>query len=121
MYQQSDVIGEVRKPHSRNDRRYKYTMSATGPKVQSEVLSKEVVIEKLQVLLRDLLKLEDIRSLTPDTRLQEDLGIGSLDAVDLVMAVEDTFSIKARSLNIAEVNTIGDMAGQILERLQAAA
>jgi acyl carrier protein len=90
-------------------------MSTANLEVNGQVLSKEAILEKLQTLLKDLLKLEDTRLLTPETRLQEELGIGSLDMVDVVIAIEDAFSIKLRSsTNFEHVKTIEDVADLIL-------
>lgn len=93
-------------------------MSSLNPEVRNQVWSREDVIEELQALLEGILRLGDLQSLTPDARLQEDLGIGSLDVLDLVMAVEKRFSIKLRSVNFMEIDTIEKIADLILEQME---
>jgi acyl carrier protein len=96
-------------------------MSPRWQDTQSPVLSKEGIVTKLQDLLKDILQLEDAGSLTPATRFQEDLGIASIDMVDMVIAIEDTFAIKFRDIELlAELPTLGDAAVLILERLHTA-
>lgn len=96
-------------------------MSSTGLSLQSQgTLTQEAVLEKLQGLLKDLLKLENTALLTPRTRLNEDLNIDSLGMVDLVIFVEEAFSVKFRSANFAKVKTLGDVADLILERSRPA-
>ncbi len=96
-------------------------MSPRRQEAQNQVVSKEGIVEKLQDLLKDLLQLEDTGSLTPATRFQDDLGIASIDMVDMVIAIEDTFAIKFRDMELlAELPTLGDAADLILERLRTA-
>lgn len=97
-------------------------MSFENTETQNHMLSKEAVTEKLQMLLKDLLKLEDTQLITLDTHLQEELGIESLEMVDMIIAVENAFSIKfPSSTNYEKVRTLGDVANLILERLQVSA
>ena len=92
-------------------------MSAQDPEVGNQVLTKEAVVEKLQGLLKEILKLENADSITQGSRLREDLSIESLDMVDLVIATEEAFSVKFRSANFfEEVKTVGDVADLILKR-----
>ncbi|MBI4714901.1 MAG: acyl carrier protein [Nitrospirae bacterium] len=73
-------------------------MSSPGVVVQTQgSLTREAVLERLGGLLKDLLKLENTALLTPQARLNEDLNIDSLGMVDLVIFVEEAFSVKFRS------------------------
>jgi acyl carrier protein len=45
--------------------------------------------------------------LTADTRLVEDLNIDSLDAVELVMRLEDTFQFKITDEEAQRLKTVG--------------
>jgi acyl carrier protein len=83
---------------------------------QNQTLSKEEVFENLQTLLRDILNPEDIESLTLDTRLQEDLGIKSLDTVEMIIVIEKAFSIRLDSVDFTKVSTVEDLINLILEQ-----
>lgn len=45
--------------------------------------------------------------ITPETRILEDLGADSLDLVELVMALEETYNIVITAENGAELKTVG--------------
>ena len=51
-----------------------------------------MVFEKLKEILAEQLDV-DADSITKDSMLIEDLGADSLDAIDIVMSVEDEFKI----------------------------
>lgn len=65
----------------------------------------EIVAEVLDV---------DVETLTPETDFVKDLMADSLDRVEIMMRLEDDFSISIPDDVAAEINTIGD----IVERLQ---
>lgn len=52
-----------------------------------------MVFEKLKEILAEQLDV-DADSITKDSMLIEDLGADSLDAIDIVMSVEDEFKIE---------------------------
>ena len=56
----------------------------------------------------------DVETLTPETDFVKDLMADSLDRVEIMMRLEDEFSISIPDDVAAEINTIGD----IVERLQ---
>lgn len=52
----------------------------------------------------------DLGSMTPETTLFEDLGLDSLDVVDLVIVLETAFGIKIREEEaIRKIRTLGDI------------
>ena len=51
-----------------------------------------MVFDKLQALLAEQFEV-DAESITADTDIVEDLGADSLDLVDMLMSLEDEFSI----------------------------
>ena len=46
---------------------------------------------------------------TPEANLRDDLGIDSLDAVELVMELEDTFSVKIEDSEAQNFVTVKDI------------
>lgn len=71
-----------------------------------------MVFEKLKEILAEQLDV-DADSITKDSMLIEDLGADSLDAIDIVMSVEDEFKIKVPDEIIEKIETVGDMLNYI--------
>lgn len=52
----------------------------------------------------------DLSEMVPEARFDEDLNLDSLDAVDMVIVLEQTFGIKLRdSQAIKEIRTLDDL------------
>ena len=66
------------------------------------------MLEKMQEMLAEQLNC-DAETITPDTSFKDDLGADSLDLFELVMALEDEYSIEITSEDLAELNTVGDV------------
>ena len=57
----------------------------------------------------------DSEELTPEATLYDDLGLDSLDAVDLVVALEKSFGVKlANEEAVKAVRTMGDLFDLII-------
>jgi acyl carrier protein len=61
---------------------------------------RDVVIKKFKV---------QPENVTVATRLREDLNVDSLDAVELIMELEDTFNVKISDDEAQKLKTIGDI------------
>lgn len=67
-----------------------------------------MVLEKIKAILAEQLDIdEDI--ITSDSLLVEDLGADSLDAIDIVMSVEDEFSIEVPDEIVEKIESVGDI------------
>ncbi len=53
-----------------------------------------MVFEKVKEIIGNVLSNVDVEKITMDTHLVDDLGADSLDAVELIMALEDEFGIE---------------------------
>ena len=71
-----------------------------------------MVFEKLKEILAEQLDV-DANSITQDSMLIEDLGADSLDAIDIVMSIEDEFKIEVPDEIIEKIETVGDMLNYI--------
>ena len=71
-----------------------------------------MVFEKLKEILAEQLDV-DADSINKDSMLIEDLGADSLDAIDIVMSVEDEFKIEVPDEIIEKIETVGDMLNYI--------
>ena len=71
-----------------------------------------MVFEKIQRILCDQLDLDESR-VTMDSDIVEDLEADSLDVVDLVMTIEDEFSLEVPDDQIENFRNVGDVVRYI--------
>ena len=69
---------------------------------------KEIIVKELKV---------EAEKVTADARLKDDLGADSLDAVEIVMDIEDAFGIEIDDSEAENVATVGDLV-KAIEQLQ---
>lgn len=76
-----------------------------------------MVFEKLQKLIAEQFSI-DADSITMDTNFMEDLDADSIDIMELLMAVEETFDLDEIEENALEsLKTVGDVVGYISEHI----
>ncbi len=77
---------------------------------------KFVVFEKVRAILCNQFDVgED--EITSSTRFSEDLGADSLDAVDMLMSLEDEFDVEIPDEEIENIHTVGEIVSYIEEHL----
>jgi acyl carrier protein len=54
--------------------------------------------------------------LSADTRLQEDVGLGSLEAIELLVAIEDRFGVVINDEEARTIATVGHLASIVSTR-----
>ena len=67
-----------------------------------------MIFDKIKEILADQLDIEE-NAITPDSLLVEDLGADSLDAIDIVMSVEDEFGIEVPDEIIEKIESVSDI------------
>ena len=67
----------------------------------------EEIKDKVTTFLVDELEIEESK-IADDARLKEDLGIDSLEVVDVVVLVEDSFGYKMKPEDFKELKTLED-------------
>ena len=77
-------------------------MSATEDRVA------EIIVEQLGITREEIV---------PEASFIDDLGADSLDIVELVMAMEETFDIEIPDDDAEKIQTIGDAFSYVKERL----
>lgn len=77
-------------------------------------MEKAEIEEKVRMFLIDDLEIEEDK-IFPDSRLKEDMGIDSLDYVDIVAVVLSTFGIRLNLETMKEVKTLS----QFIDHLDA--
>jgi len=74
--------------------------------------------EKVNQVLADEFEL-DLDKLIPEATLYEDLGMDSLDAVDMVVAFEKQFEIKiGKDPVIVKIKTLGELQDYVIEKVK---
>lgn len=67
---------------------------------------KDIIIDQLQVEESDV---------AMDTNLMKDLSADSLDAVEIIMAIEDEFGIEIPDEDAENIQTVGDLVKYVEE------
>ncbi|MFZ9704347.1 MAG: acyl carrier protein [Bacilli bacterium] len=67
-----------------------------------------MVLEKIREVVAKKFKVQP-QNVNESTRLREDLNVDSLDAVELIMELEDTFNVKIADDEAQKLKTIGDI------------
>ncbi len=75
-------------------------------------MKREEIEEKVKNFLIDDLEVDEA-VITPDAKLKDDLGIDSLDFVDIVVIVERNFGFKIKPEEMAGVVTRSDFCDYI--------
>jgi len=71
-----------------------------------------MIFEKVKQIISDELGFE-IEKITLETNIQDDLGADSLDAVELIMSIEDEFDIMIPDEAAMEVKTVKELVALI--------
>lgn len=58
----------------------------------------------------------ELEALTRDTNLQEDLGLDSMQAVTLIMDMEEEFDITVDDDEVAGLTTIGELVDLVINK-----
>ncbi len=76
-----------------------------------------MILEKLKGLIAEQLGV-DADSITMDTHFEDDLGVDSLDIVELTMAMEAEFNLEEITEEaLAQVVTVGDLVRHLQTQL----
>ena len=67
------------------------------------------MFEKIRSIISEQLSIDDVDTITLDTSLTEDLEADSLDAVEVIMALEDEFGIEIPDEEAEHFKTISDI------------
>lgn len=74
-----------------------------------------MVFDKVKEIIIDQLGLDEDIEITPETSLINDLDADSLDAVEIIMAIEDEFEVEIPD-DVAEgFKNIGDISSYVEE------
>lgn len=80
------------------------------------MMQNEEIIRKINLLLIEEIEIEETQ-ITPAADLKKDLGIDSLDFVDLFVIIENNFGFKMKAEEMADVRTLQDFYSYIIKRI----
>ncbi|MCR5279064.1 MAG: acyl carrier protein [Lachnospiraceae bacterium] len=66
------------------------------------------MLDKVIDIIRNQLGLEDAE-IDEDTNFKDDLGVDSLDLLELVMAFEEEYNIELNPEELEDIQTVGDV------------
>jgi acyl carrier protein len=79
-------------------------------------MDKEEIIKKINAFLIEEFELDE-NQLVPDAQLKNDLGIDSLDFVDIIVIIERNFGFKVKGEEMINVKTLREFYDYITERV----
>ena len=71
-----------------------------------------MVLDKIKEILAEQLSV-DPDKITMNSLLEEDLDADSLDAIDIVMSIEDEFQVEVPDEVIADMKSVGDIVNYV--------
>ncbi len=80
-------------------------------------MTREEIENKVRAFLIDELEIEE-EKIFPEARLKDDIGIDSLDFVDIVVIVEKTFGFKIKPEEMQGVDTYAKFCDYIESKLK---
>lgn len=79
-------------------------------------MSKEEIIAKVNGFLVDEFEI-DAALLADNANLKKDLGIDSLDIVDIIVLIDKEFGVKVKSEELGRLTTLGSLYDFIEEKI----
>lgn len=80
-------------------------------------MQEEEIIKKINNLLVTEIEIDE-EQISPGAELKKDLGVDSLDFVDLFVIIENHFGFKMKAEEMTGVTTLRDFYDYILTRVQ---
>lgn len=92
--------------------------TADIPAPNPKILSKKEIFLKIRSLLVQEFKLANEKIIKPESRFNEDLKLDSVDAIRVIMALEDGFGIEIPDSDAAGVLTVAQAADYVRNKLR---
>src|ERR1700722_15404393 len=107
----------------RNERLPANSVSATGTKLERRHAVEAQALASVRQLLVELggtRGLEELEGRGPSAHLERELGLGSLERVELMLRLGDACGVRLRDRVVAEADTVQDLIDAILAQESAA-
>ena len=79
-------------------------------------MQNEEIIKKINQLLIDEIEIDEER-ISPSADLKKDLGIDSLDFVDLFVIIENNFGFKMKAEEMTDIKKLDDFYAYVIRRV----
>jgi acyl carrier protein len=79
-------------------------------------MQNEDIIKKINKLLIEEIEIEE-NQISPSADLKKDLGIDSLDFVDLFVIIENNFGFKMKAEEMANIKKLDDFYNYVIRRV----
>lgn len=76
-----------------------------------------MVFDKIKDIIVEQLDVEE-DAVTMEASITEDLGADSLDVVDLVMSIEESFDVEVPDEEVENIKTVGDIVKYIENKVE---
>ncbi|WP_289148503.1 acyl carrier protein [uncultured Ruminococcus sp.] len=76
-----------------------------------------MVFDKIKDIIVEQLDVEE-DAVTMEASIAEDLGADSLDVVDLVMSIEESFDVEIPDEEVENIKTVGDIVKYIENKVE---
>ena len=76
-----------------------------------------MVFDKIKDIIVEQLDVEE-DAVTMEASITEDLGADSLDVVDLVMSIEESFDVEIPDVEVENIKTVGDIVKYIENKVE---
>lgn len=73
------------------------------------------MLEKMKEIIAEQLSVEE-DSITEESKFKEDLNADSLDLFELVMALEDEYSVEIPSEDLEKLTSVGEVMNYLKEK-----
>lgn len=80
-------------------------------------MERDSIIQQVNQFLIEDIEIEE-ELIEPDATLTKDLGIDSLDVVDIIVIIEQVFGVKIKGEEMKEVKTLGNFYDFIEEKIK---
>lgn len=73
------------------------------------------MLEKMKEIIADQLSV-DVDNITEESKFKEDLGADSLDLFELVMALEDEYSVEIPAEDLEKLTSVGEVIAYLKDK-----
>ncbi|MFS8540737.1 MAG: acyl carrier protein [Tissierellales bacterium] len=74
--------------------------------------------EKIRDIIASTLEIDEVETITMETSIMNDLEADSLDAVEIMMAIEDEFGVEIPDEDAENFRSIGDIVNYVEQKME---
>lgn len=74
---------------------------------------KQEIFNRIKPILSKITEIEE-NKITPDANFEQDLGVDSLDTIEIVMALEEEFDIEISDEDAENIKTVGSLIDYLI-------